>query len=133
LRAVKLIGQSDNSRRKPRLYSKSLPAEMPREDFRLKRPKNQGFGLAVVVVVVDSVVVSVLTDGVEAVSAGVGFTLDLGLAPVSLAGGGVITVMGVSVFVSAGVTSVFCSHAPRSVALARMQNNFFIVWIGCPS
>jgi len=30
-------------------------------------------------------------------------------------------------------TSVFCSHAPRSAALARMQSNFFIVWIGCPS
>lgn len=42
-----------------------------------------------------------------------------------------------SVFFSAGdeagaTTSVFCSHAPRSAALARMQSNFFIVWIGCP-
>ena len=38
-----------------------------------------------------------------------------------------------SVFFSAGAgdegatTSVFCSHAPRSAALARMQINFFIV------
>jgi hypothetical protein len=42
-----------------------------------------------------------------------------------------------SVFFSAGdeagaTTSVFCSHAPRSAALAIIQNNFFIVWIGCP-
>lgn len=45
-----------------------------------------------------------------------------------------------SVFFSTGAgeeagatTSVFCSHAPRSAALAKMQINFFIVWIGCPS
>lgn len=30
-------------------------------------------------------------------------------------------------------TSVFCSQAPRSAALAKMQIIFFIVWIGCPS
>jgi hypothetical protein len=24
------------------------------------------------------------------------------------------------------VTSVFCSHAPKSAAVARMQSNFFI-------
>ena len=30
-------------------------------------------------------------------------------------------------------TSVLCSQAPRSAALAKMQINFFIVWIGCPS
>jgi hypothetical protein len=29
-------------------------------------------------------------------------------------------------------TSVLCSQAPRSAALAKMQSNFFIVWIGCP-
>jgi hypothetical protein len=28
--------------------------------------------------------------------------------------------------------SVFCSHAPKSAAPAKMQINFFIVWIGCP-
>ncbi len=34
-----------------------------------------------------------------------------------------------------GATTVsFCSHAPRSAALAKMQNSFFIsFWIGCPS
>jgi hypothetical protein len=29
-------------------------------------------------------------------------------------------------------TSVLCSQAPRSAALAKMQINFFIFWIGCP-
>jgi hypothetical protein len=34
-----------------------------------------------------------------------------------------------------GATTVvsFCSQAPRSAALAKMQNSFFIrFWIGCP-
>ena len=56
----------------------------------------------------------------------------------SVVEGGFTTVVLCSVFFSAGelagaTTSVFCSHAPRSAALARMQSNFFIVWIGCPS
>lgn len=51
--------------------------------------------------------------------------------------GGFTTVVLFSVFFSAGelagaTTSVFCSQAPRSAALAKMQINFFIVWIGCP-
>ena len=33
---------------------------------------------------------------------------------------------------AAGATSVLCSHAPRSAALAKMQINLFIVWIGLP-
>ena len=33
---------------------------------------------------------------------------------------------------AAGVTSVLCSHAPRSAALARMQISFFIYRMGCP-
>jgi hypothetical protein len=49
---------------------------------------------------------------------------------------GFTTVVLFSVLAGAGdvgaTTSVFCSHAPRSAALARMQSNFFIVWIGCP-
>jgi hypothetical protein len=33
-----------------------------------------------------------------------------------------------------GATTVsFCSHAPRSAALAKMQNSFFIGLVGCPS
>jgi hypothetical protein len=56
----------------------------------------------------------------------------------SVVAGGFTTVVLCSVFFSAGelagaTTSVFCSHAPRSDALAKMQSNFFIVWIGCPS
>ena len=56
----------------------------------------------------------------------------------SVEAGGFTTVVLFSVFFSAGdeagaTTSVFCSHAPRSAALARMQSNFFIVWIDCPS
>ena len=56
-----------------------------------------------------------------------------GLAPVSVfAGGGFTMVVLVSAFLvsagaAAGVTSVFCSHAPRSAALAKMQISFFIV------
>ncbi|MEY2574618.1 MAG: hypothetical protein QOF80_105, partial [Verrucomicrobiota bacterium] len=53
--------------------------------------------------------------------------------------GGFTTVVVCSFFFSAGAgelagatTSVFCSQAPRSAALAKMQINFFIVWIGCP-
>jgi hypothetical protein len=47
---------------------------------------------------------------------------------------GFTTVVLFSVFFSAGglTVSVFCSQAPRSAALAKMQINFFIVWIGCP-
>ena len=57
----------------------------------------------------------------------------------SVVDGGFTTVVLFSVFFSAGAgevgatTSVFCSQAPRSAALAKMQINFFIVWIGCPS
>jgi hypothetical protein len=43
---------------------------------------------------------------------------------------GFTTVVLFSVFFSAGAAgatvSVFCSHAPKSAALARMQINFFI-------
>ena len=45
---------------------------------------------------------------------------------------GFTTVVLFSVFLSAGglTVSVFCSQAPKSAALAKMQINFFIVWIG---
>jgi len=56
-------------------------------------------------------------------------------APVSDLAGGFTIVVLFSVFFSAGAAagvtvSVFCSHAPRSAALAKMQINFFIVLIG---
>ena len=45
--------------------------------------------------------------------------------PVAAAGGGVV-----GAGVAAGsVVSVFCSHAARSAALARMQMYFFIVLV----
>ena len=59
-------------------------------------------------------------------------------------GGVVVVVVGFTMvvfvsFFSAGedaagaTTSVLCSQAPRSAALAKMQINFFIVLVGCPS
>ena len=51
----------------------------------------------------------------------------------SLVAGGFTMVVLFSVFFSAGeaagvfTVSVFCSHAAKSAALAKMQNNFFIV------
>src|SRR6202165_5724762 len=53
----------------------------------------------------------------------------------SVVAGGFTTVVLFSVFLSAGgvvTVSVFCSHAARSAAPAKMQNSFFIVVIGCP-
>jgi hypothetical protein len=49
----------------------------------------------------------------------------------SVVAGGFTIVVFFSVFAGAGefagaTTSVFCSHAPRSAALAKMQSNFFI-------
>jgi hypothetical protein len=85
------------------------------------------------VVVVVSVFVSVLVAGVDTVlrvfvtSLSV-VAFSLGFSPLA---GGFTTVVLFSVFFSAGAAgatvSVFCSHAPRSAALARMQINFFIV------
>jgi hypothetical protein len=110
---------------------------MPREDFRLKPLLGYGFGLAVVVVSV-SVFVSVLVAGVEAV---VWVFVDSVFVSVRWAGSadvlmdflfsavGVLTTISVFFSTGAGGTtvSVFCSHAPRSAALARMQIDFFIV------
>lgn len=71
--------------------------------------------------VVDSVVVWVLTAGVEAALTAPVASVDLlTFCPVSDLGGG-LGIDGVT-------TSVFCSHAPRSTALAKMQINFFIEW-----
>jgi hypothetical protein len=62
------------------------------------------------------VVVSVLAGGSAVV-----VTDLLVFAPVSDFGGGEFTMTG------AGTTSVFCSHAPKSAALARTQTNFFMI------
>ncbi len=76
--------------------------------------------------VVESVFTSLAAGAVLSVFVLVTFSLVL-----SVVAAGFTTVVLFSVFLSAGAAgatvSVFCSHAPRSVALARMQINFFIV------
>ena len=52
----------------------------------------------------------------------VGFTM---VVLVSFFSAGEVVVVGAT-------ASVLCSQAPRSAALAKMQSNFFIVWIGLP-
>ena len=81
-----------------------------------------GLGLEVVVVVV----LDELVGGVDVVTVLVVVSLVF-----SVLAGGFTTVVLFSVFFSAGeaagvTTSVFCSQAPRSAALAKMQINFFI-------
>ena len=91
-------------------YSESLPT--PREDLQLER-RDYGDGLGVVMVGV-SVIGSELR---------LGFLLLLkvfGSVALSVDFWGVDEVAGAA-------TSVFCSQAPKSAALARMQISFFIV------
>ena len=110
--------------------------------MRLKLKQDYGVGDVVVVV---SVVVLVSAAGVAVsigvVSAGVVVTVVLLFVVVSVEAAGEVTglttVVLFSVF-SAGeaagaAVSVFCSHATRSAALARMQIYFFIrFWIEGP-
>ena len=86
----------------------------PGEDFSRKRiPAIYGAG--------DSAGVSSVAAGDSVVTAGA--SVGAGLVISVAAGGGVV-----GVGLVAGVTvSVFCSHAARSAALARMQMYFFIV------
>jgi hypothetical protein len=98
----------------------------------MKKPVSYGLGLDVVVVVVVEVDEF---GGVVAVVVVLVVVVSLFL---SVEAGGFTIVVLFSVFFSAGdeagaATSVFCSHAPRSAAPARMQSNFFIVWIGLPN
>jgi hypothetical protein len=88
-----------------------------------ERTWNQAYGFGLVDVVV---VVSVFVSA--------GFSL---ITVVSFFSVGFTIVVLFSVFFSAGAAgatvSVFCSHAPKSAALARMQISFFIVMVDCPS
>lgn len=93
-----------------------------------------GLGLDVVVVVL------VELDELGGVEVVVVFVLDELLLDLSVLDGGFTTVVLFSVFFSGagevvvvGATTVLSSHAARSAALAKMQINFFIVRIGCPS
>ena len=103
-------------------------------------PYGVGVG-SVVVVVVDSVVVSGATvaSGVAiggAVAAGVlVVVVVLVLLFILCVGEGFTIVVFVSVVVgvaSGAAVSVFCSQAARSAAPARMQMYFFIFCVGCP-
>jgi hypothetical protein len=101
----------------------------------IAQPLDYGLGLEVVVVVVLLELEEL--GGVEVV---VVFVEVLVVSLVfSVVEGGFTTVVLCSVFLSGAgefagaTTSVFCSHAPRSAALAKMQSNFFMVFIGCPS
>lgn len=84
-------------------------------------------------VVVVSVFVSVFVAGVEAV-----VMVFVSLVLCVWAAGFTIVVLFSTFFSAAGVeaagvtTSVLCSHAPRRAAPAKMQSNFFIVWIDGP-
>ena len=103
-------------------YSKSLPGNRPREDFRIgKAGKAYGLGLDVVVVVLVAGVVVVVVVLVSFVFSVVGFTMVV-----------LVSFFSVGEEAAGATTSVLCSQAPRSAALAKMQSNFFIVWIGCP-
>jgi hypothetical protein len=105
--------------------TKRLPADQPREAFRNSvNAGDYGLGLDVVVVVVelefdDGLVVVVFVFVVSLVSfvfSVVGFTTVV-LFSTFFSGAGELP----------GATTVsFCSHPPRSAALAKMQNNFFI-------
>lgn len=100
----------------------------------MKRQSDYGFGLELVVVVV--VELDEFVGGVDVTVVLVFVVLVVSLV-FSVLAGGFTTVVLFSVFFSGAgdagaTTSVFCSQAPRSAALAKMQSNFFIVWIGCP-
>lgn len=92
------------------------------ESVRKSADSVYGLGLDDVVVVVVSVFFS---------AAGAVVTVLVVSLVFSVEAGGFTIVVLFSVFFSAGAAgatvSVFCSHAPRSAALARMQSNFFIV------
>jgi hypothetical protein len=106
------------------MYSKRLPADEPREAFyKLADARDYGLGLDVVVVVVEE-----FDDGLVVVV----FVFVVSLVSFVFSVVGFTTVVLFSTFFSGagelpGATTVsFCSHPPRSAALAKMQSNFFI-------
>ena len=108
------------------MYSKRLPADGPREAFRnFLNAGDYGLGLDVVVVVVE---LEEFDDGLVVVV----FVFVVSLVSFVFSVVGFTTVVLFSTFFSGpgelpGATTVsFCSHPPRSAALAKMQNNFFI-------
>lgn len=113
---------------------KSLPADEPREDFHEpKSAPDYGVGEDVVVLV-DSEVLLEPDAGVAV--AFVVFVVELEELEPPPAGDGFTTVVLFSVLepgdAPGAVVSVFCSHATRSAAPARMQIYFFIMWLEDP-
>ncbi|HWH91364.1 MAG TPA: hypothetical protein VNV64_06165, partial [Candidatus Binatia bacterium] len=98
-------------------YSKSLLPEISGEDFAKRKARIYGVGEASAG---DSVVPPVDVDVVVEDS-----VVEAGLVASVVVGG--LVAAGVA---AGSVVSVFCSHAARSAALARMQMYFFIVLIG---
>jgi hypothetical protein len=97
-----------------RQYKRNLPRS-PAEDFSRKRHR------AIYCPAGDSEGVSVVSAGDSVVAAGA--SVAAGLVISVAAGGGVV-----GAGVAAGATvSVFCSHAARSAAPARMQMYFFMI------
>ncbi len=108
----------------------------PRRDHGKTSRENElldyGFGVEVVVVVEDSALIEVFDAGVDIVLTVVlvSFSFTVSLPPA-----GFTIVVLFSVFLSGGfgaTVSVFCSQAPRSIALASMQMIFFIVVVCWP-
>lgn len=97
-------------------YSKSLLPKISGEDFAKRKARIYGVGEASAG---DSVVPLVVVDVV------VDDSVEVGLVASVVVGG--LVAAGVA---AGSVVSVFCSHAARSAALARMQMYFFIVLIG---
>ncbi len=104
------------------MYSKSLPVNQSREDLARKANisfENYGEGEAE-------------TAGIADVSLGLAAVVASGTGAVVILASGVLEAAGAVVVVSLGeaagvAVSVFCSHAARRAALARMQIAFFIV------
>lgn len=96
------------------VQQKSSPERISGEDFAKKKARIYGVGEASAG---DSVVPPVDVDVEDSVvEAGLVASVVGGLVAAGVAAGSVV--------------SVFCSHAARSAALARMQMYFFIVLIG---
>jgi hypothetical protein len=99
------------------VQQKSSPGKFREKTSRRKKPTNQGVGE---LSAGDSLVPPVDVDvpGADSV-------VEAGLV-VSVVVGGLVA----AGLAAGSVVSVFCSHAARSAALARMQMYFFIVLIG---
>lgn len=97
--------------------------------MRFELSRDYGVG-EVVVVVVSVVLLSVVAGVIVAIGVSMGVIVAIGVVSIEVVGEGFTMVVLVSSPGEApgAAVSVFCSHAARSAALARMQMYFFI---GC--